>query len=209
MTDFVLLSEIIPDVILDIRYYLDYNFVGNRIDGYEEPCALLTKEAALALKKISDELRLKGYRLIIYDAYRPQKAVDHFVRWAKDINDIRMKKDFYPDIDKSLLLEQGYILEKSKHTHGSTVDLSLVDTSTGKEVDMGGTFDYFGESSHSNYTNLTQEQYENRMLLKNTMVANGFTPIIEEWWHFTLENEPYPDTCFDFPVSSKYANNIE
>ena len=199
---FVLLSEAIPDAILEIRYYSTYNFVGDRIDGYEEPLAFLTKEAAKALKEVSDELVNKGYRLKIYDAYRPQSAVDHFVRWSKDTSDTRMKEYFYPELDKSVLFEQGYIMEKSGHSRGSTVDLTIVDMKTGKEVDMGGTFDYFGELSHPSYTGITTEQYGNRMILREAMLGHGFQPLDEEWWHFTLKNEPYPDTYFDFPINS-------
>ena len=205
-SDFVLLSEAVPDAILEIRYYSTYNFVGDRIEGYEEPCALLTKEAASALKKVSDDLVAKGYRLKIFDAYRPQKAVTHFMNWAKDINDTRMKKYFYPDLDKSVLFDQGYIAEKSGHSRGSTVDLTLFDMNTEKEVDMGGTFDYFGELSHPDYTGITAKQYQNRMILREAMLSNGFKPLVEEWWHFTLENEPFPDTYFTFPVSSKSVN---
>jgi len=202
-SDFVLLSEAVPDAILEIRYYSTYNFVGDRINGYEEPCALLTKEAATALKKASDEVVSKGYRLKIYDAYRPQKAVTHFMNWAKDVSDIRMKKYFYPELDKSVLFDQGYIAEKSGHSRGSTVDLTLFDMNTEKELDMGGTFDYFGELSHPDYKQITAEQYENRMILRDAMLANGFKPLDEEWWHFTLKDEPFPDTYFTFPVSSK------
>lgn len=202
-SDFVLLSEAVPDAILEIRYYSTYNFVGDRIDGYEEPCALLTKEAATALKQVSDELVSKGYRLKIYDAYRPQKAVKHFMNWAKDISDTRMKKYFYPELDKSVLFAQGYIAEKSGHSRGSTVDLTLFDMNTEKEADMGGTFDYFGELSHPDYKQISTQQYENRMILRNAMLAHGFKPLDEEWWHFTLKDEPFPDTYFTFPVSSK------
>lgn len=202
-SDFVLLSEAVPDATLEIRYYSTYNFVGDRINGYEEPCALLTKEAATALKKASDEVVSKGYRLKIYDAYRPQKAVTHFMNWAKDVSDTRMKKYFYPELDKSVLFDQGYIAEKSGHSRGSTVDLTLFDMNTEKELDMGGTFDYFGELSHPDYKQITAEQYENRMILRDAMLANGFKPLDEEWWHFTLKDEPFPDTYFTFPVSSK------
>lgn len=200
-SDFVLLTDVVPDAILEIRYYSTYNFVGDRIDGYEQPTALLTKEAAEALKKASDELIKKGYRLKIYDAYRPQKAVTNFMNWAKDVDDTRMKVYFYPELDKSILFDQGYIAEKSGHSRGSTVDLTLFDMKTEKEVDMGGTFDYFGELSHPDYKNITEEQYNNRMILREAMINNGFKPLPEEWWHFTLENEPYPDTYFTFPVN--------
>ncbi|MCR5632439.1 MAG: M15 family metallopeptidase [Eubacterium sp.] len=201
-SDFVLLSEAVPDAILEIRYYSTYNFVGDRIDGYEEPVALLTKEAADALKEVSDDLEEQGYRLKIFDAYRPQMAVDNFVEWAEDVDDTKMKDYFYPELDKSVLFDQGYIAEHSGHSRGSTVDLTLFDMETEKEVDMGGTFDYFGELSHPDYTGITDEQYENRMILRNAMMKHGFKPLDEEWWHFTLEDEPYPDTYFTFPVSS-------
>ena len=164
--------------------------------------AFLTKEAATALKAASDELIEKGYRLKIYDAYRPQEAVTNFVEWAKDTEDTRMKEYFYPELDKSVLFAQGYIAEHSGHSRGSTVDLTLFDMKTEKEVDMGGTFDYFGELSHPDYKGITDEQYNNRMILRDAMVNNGFRPLEEEWWHFTLENEPYPDTYFTFPVNS-------
>lgn len=202
--DFVLLTDVVPDVILEVRYFSTYNFVGARIDGYEEPCILITRQAALALKAVSDEARALGNRLKVYDAYRPQRAVDHFVRWAEDTDDLSMKHVFYPEVDKHRLFDEGYICRKSGHSRGSTVDLTLVDEKTGKELDMGGAFDYFGRLSHPDYAEgLTQEQTANRMLLRKLMLGNGFCPLDTEWWHFTLENEPYPDTYFDFPVSAK------
>ena len=201
-SDFVLLSEAVPDAILEIRYYSTYNFVGDRIDGYEEPLAFLTKEAAAALKEVSDELVEKGYRLKIFDAYRPQMAVTHFMNWALDAEDARMKDYFYPELEKDQLFPQGYIAEHSGHSRGSTVDLTLFDMTTEREVDMGGTFDYFGELSHPDYTGVTEEQYANRMILREAMLAHGFKPLVEEWWHFTLEDEPYPDTYFTFPINS-------
>ncbi|MBR0463498.1 MAG: M15 family metallopeptidase [Clostridia bacterium] len=197
---FVRVSDAAPDVILEIRYYSTYNFVGERVDGYGAPVALLTREAAHALKAASDDAVSRGYRLKVYDAYRPQMAVDHFMRWALDARDIRMKPYFYPELEKDTLFPQGYIAEKSGHTRGSTVDLTLFDMSAGKEVDMGGVFDYFGELSHPDYRDITPEQYENRMLLREIMLNAGFRPLDSEWWHFTLENEPYPDTYFTFPV---------
>jgi D-alanyl-D-alanine dipeptidase len=202
-SDFVLLSEAVPDAILEIRYYSTYNFVGDRIDGYEEPLAFLTKEAASALKEVSDELVQKGYRLKIFDAYRPQMAVTHFMNWALDAEDARMKDYFYPELEKDQLFPHGYIAEHSGHSRGSTVDLTLFDMATEKEVDMGGTFDYFGELSHPDYTGIMEEQYANRMILRDAMLAHGFKPLVEEWWHFTLENEPYPQTYFTFPINSE------
>ena len=201
-SDFVLLSEAVPDAILEIRYYSTYNFVGDRIDGYEEPLAMLTEEAAAALRDVSDELKGMGYRLKIFDAYRPQMAVTHFMNWALDTEDTRMKDYFYPELEKDVLFPQGYIAEHSGHSRGSTVDLTLFDMTTEKEVDMGGTFDYFGELSHPDYTGITEEQYANRMLLREVMLKHGFKPLVEEWWHFTLADEPYPDTYFTFPINS-------
>ena len=211
---FVELAEAVPDVILELRYYSTYNFVGDRIDGYEAPCVLMTREAAEALKAVSDDVKAQGYRLKIYDAYRPQMAVNHFMRWAKDLTNARMKPYFYPNETKDVLFEKGYIAAKSGHSRGSTVDLTLFDMATGKELDMGGTFDYFGTESHPDwcgnpntrkYTGkaeggITEAQFHNRMILRAAMLRHGFKPLAEEWWHFTLKDEPYPDTYFTFPV---------
>ena len=212
--DFVMLSEVVPDAILEIRYYSTYNFVGARIDGYQEPVALMTRRAADSLKAVSDDLMKQGYRLKIFDAYRPQCAVDHFVRWAADVTDTAMKQYFYPKVPRNRLFELGYIAKRSGHTRGSTVDLTLFDMTTEKEVDMGGTFDWFGEESHPNFggdpttgtykpnKNITEEQFQNRMILRNAMMRHGFKPIGSEWWHFTLKDEPFPNTYFTFPVRS-------
>ena len=197
---FVLVGEAIPDALLDIRYYTTYNFVGARIAGYEAPVAVLTREAADALKLVSDDMKQQGLRLVIYDAYRPQRAVDHFARWAEDIADTRMKAVFYPDVDKADLFEKGFIARRSGHSRGSTVDLTLLDEATGKLLDMGGPFDFFGELSHPDYAGVTAQQHENRMLLQSAMMKRGFKPLSTEWWHFTLVDEPYPKTFFDFPV---------
>ena len=197
---FVKISDVVPDVILEIRYYSTHNFVGQRIDGYLAPTAMLTRQAADSLKVVSDELKAQGYRLKIYDAYRPQCAVDHFVRWAADVPDTLMKRYFYPNVDKSRLFELEYIMEKSGHTRGSTVDLTLFDMVKEKDVDMGGPFDWFGQESHPDYTGVTPEQFANRMILRDAMLRHGFKPLGSEWWHFTLKNEPFPDTYFTFPV---------
>ena len=191
-SQFVTLSEAVPDVILEIRYYGTYNFVGTRIDGYEEPTALLTRQAADSLKAVNEDVKAQGYRLKIYDAYRPQKGVDHFVRWAQDLEDTKMKPYFYPDLDKSVL-----------------------------ELDMGGTFDWFGPESHPDFCgnpetgeytgdnskspatpkrSITEQQFKNRMILRRAMLTHGFKPLDTEWWHFTLKDEPFPDTYFTFPV---------
>jgi len=211
-SQFVTLTDVVPDAILEIRYFSTYNFVGKRIDGYEQPIALLTKQAADSLRVVSDEVKEMGYRLKIYDAYRPQKAVDHFVRWAKDVNDTTMKPYFYPDLDKSVLFPEYYITDKSGHTRGSTVDLTLFDMKTEKELDMGGTFDWFGRESHPDFCgnpetqeyfpsdSLSEEQFRHRMILRQAMMRHGFVPVHTEWWHFTLKDEPFPDTYFTFPV---------
>ena len=198
---FVLLSDYVPDLISDLRYCSAFNFVGEQIDGYEEPVAILTKEAASALKAVADDFRAMGLRLKIFDAYRPQKAVDHFVRWALDQNDIRMKEHFYPDLEKDVLFSKGYIAAHSEHSRGSAVDLTLFDVRSQTDLDMGGSFDFFGERSHPDYKNITAQQYGNRMLLRSVMLTHGFRPLAEEWWHFSLADEPFPNTYFNFPVN--------
>ena len=201
-SDFVAITDVVPDAILEIRYYSTYNFVGERIDGYEAPIALMTREAADSLRAVSDDLRRHGgYRLKIWDAYRPQRAVNHFIRWAENLQDTAMKRIFYPMVDKSLLFEQNYILARSGHSRGSTVDLTLIDEATGKELDMGSPFDWFGNESHPDYPCKLYRQSENRLVLRTAMLRHGFLPIDSEWWHFTLANEPYPDTYFDFPIT--------
>ncbi len=201
---FVLLADFVPHIVQEIRYYSTYNFIGERIDGYEEPCALLTKEAARALKAVSNEVFVQGYRLKVFDAYRPACAVKQFVLWGIEDTDVRMKPYFYPALEKQELFAKGYIAKQSSHSRGSAVDLTLLDMKTGKELDMGSPFDLFSELSHPDCREVTDEQYENRMLLRRVMLRNGFQPINCEWWHFSLKDEPYPDTYFEFPVSSQY-----
>lgn len=196
--DFLEISTVIDDAAFDIRYYSPNNFTAHKIDGYKAPRAYLTKEALTSLKVAADDLREKGYRLLIWDSYRPQKAVDDFVRWINDENDAG-DKSFYPEIEKSQLLEGQYIMAKSGHTRGSTVDLTLI-KKDGSFVDMGGTFDLFSEISHPDYENITEEQKANRKILHDAMIKAGFKGLDSEWWHFTLENEPYQDTYFDFDV---------
>ena len=198
---FVVLADYVPSIVQEIRYYSTYNFIGDRIDGYEEPVAFLTREAARALQQAASELIVKGYRIKVFDAYRPEKAVRHFVLWGIEDQDIRMKPYFYPDLEKEDLFSRGYIAKQSSHSRGSAVDITLLDMKTGKELDMGSPFDFFGEISHPDYTGITQEQFDNRMLLQQTMVRNGFVPIDCEWWHFMLADEPYPDTYFAFPIA--------
>ena len=198
---FVALADVAPDVILEMRYYSTYNFVGERIDGYEAPVALLTRETAEALLPVCEALARQGYRLKVFDAYRPQRAVDHFVRWANDPADQRMKGCFYPGVDKSRLIALDFIGTRSSHSRGSAVDCTLVDERTGRELDMGGGFDWFDPRSNAGFRNLPAEQLRNRDALAEAFLARGFRRAVSEWWHFALLNEPFPDTCFDFPVS--------
>ena len=211
---FVNLTDVVPDAIIEARYFGTYNFVGARIDGYLEPVVLYTREAAEALRAVSDDVKARGYRLKVYDAYRPQCAVDHFVRWGKDLADSMMRQYFYPDEEKAYLFERGYIAERSGHTRGSAIDLTLFDMATGKELDMGGVHDWFGIESHPDYggdpetgeytggVQITEEQFRNRMILREAMLRHGFKPYDCEWWHFSLADEPYPDTYFNFPVQT-------
>ena len=201
---FVVLADYVPQIVQEIRYHSTYNFIGDRIDGYEEPCALLTIEAARALKTAAGELNVQGYRLKVFDAYRPVCAVRHFVLWGIEDTDVRMKEYFYPDLVKQELFSKGYIAKMSSHSRGSAVDLTLLDMKTGKEVDMGSPFDFFSEISHPDCRGITDEQYENRMTLQRAMIRAGFVPLECEWWHFMLADEPYPDTYFEFPVSAGY-----
>ncbi|HET8754108.1 MAG TPA: M15 family metallopeptidase [Salinimicrobium sp.] len=197
---FVYLSDFLPDAIYDIRYAGSNNFVGKPITGYENACAIISEPAATALKKVQEELKSHGYTLKIFDAYRPQRAVDHFIIWAKDPADTLTKAQFYPEQRKKDLFSLGYIASKSGHSRGSTVDLTIVDITSGKELDMGSTYDFFGDISHHNFTGITKEQKQNRLILKEVMMKHGFRPYPEEWWHYTLRNEPYPDKYFDFVV---------
>jgi len=213
-SQFVNITDVVPDAILEIRYHSTYNFVGARIDGYEEPTALLTRQAADSLRAVSLDLKRHGYVLKIYDAYRPQRAVDHFMRWSQDQGDTITKAYFYPRLTKKEVFDGEYVATKSGHSRGSTVDLTIVDMKTGKEVDMGGTFDWFGIESHPDYgggnpetldfqqtdPNFTSVQFYNRMVLRTAMLRHGFKPLDNEWWHFTLKDEPFPDTYFNFPV---------
>lgn len=198
--NFVYLKELIPKLRSDLRYYGSNNFIGKPIDGYKEPKLLLTKEAANALKKVQDELERIGFGLLIYDAYRPQQATDHFIRWSEDLADTVRKDDFYPNIDKKDLFELGYISKKSGHSRGSTIDLTIVSLKTKHILNMGSPYDLFDEKSHLAYPNITKNQRALRLLLKRRMEKHGFKSYEKEWWHFTLKNEPYPETYFDFPI---------
>lgn len=220
---FIEIREVIPDIILDLRYLTNHNFLGVPVDGYKAEKCYITKSAADSLLKVQQELKRFGFSLKIYDAYRPQKAVDHFVRWAKDLADTITKKEFYPTIDKSRLFVDGFIAEKSGHSRGSTVDLTIVpiplpsqpefqidnqcecyksidERYNDNSIDMGSGFDCFDSLSHTESKELTPQQRDNRLLLKSLMDKYGFKNLAEEWWHFTLRNEPFPKTYFDFVI---------
>lgn len=199
---FVVVQDYIPDVKVDLRYYTGDNFIGERIDGYLAPCCIFSEKATQFLKKVQKELKPFGLGLKIFDAYRPQRAVDHFVRWAKDLEDKKMKMQHYPDVNKEDLFKLGYIADKSGHSRGSSIDLTIValDRSGSSDLDMGSTFDFFGPVSWPSDMSIDPSQRAHRMLLQELMGKHGFEPYGEEWWHFTLRNEPFPDTYFNFPI---------
>lgn len=223
--EFVALRVVAPTIIHDIRYITPHNFVGEPVDGYDQPLCLLTRPAAQALRQAQWKLLRKGYSLKVYDCYRPQRAVDQFVRWAKDLDDEKMKAEFYPQVDKSRLFADGYIAEQSGHSRGSTVDLTIVrlpawptrpyvpgeklvpcyapkgERFRDNSVDMGTGYDCFDTRSHTDDPRIQGQQRANRQLLKSTLAEVGFTNLPEEWWHFTHKPELFPDTYFDFPVS--------
>ena len=195
------ISEEIPDIILEVRYASNDNFMGRVVNGYSIPKVVLTKKALKALKNAQAEFKRLGYCIKVFDAYRPQRAVDDFMQWINVENDTVMKQNYYPQLDKKKLIPQGYIAEKSGHSRGSTLDLSLIYLDVekkGKEVDMGGSWDFFGERSHYDYPEISLKQKENRALLQKIMIKHGFLPYAEEWWHFTLAEEPFPNKYFDF-----------
>lgn len=197
---FVDAASVVPGLRVEMRYTTSHNFVGQPVDGYEAPVCILTREAADALAAAQAELAPRGLGLKVYDCYRPQRAVAHFVRWAEDIGDQSTKPEFYPNVDKSRLFELGYIAERSGHSRGSTLDLTIVDLATGAELDMGTPFDLFDTRSWPTDESVSAEARANRLMLQNLMRTHGFRSLREEWWHFTLEGEPHADTYFDFPV---------
>ncbi len=197
---FVHVKTLIPDLDVELRYYTSHNFVGDTIDGYQANTLILSQPAAEALKKVQDDLQEHNLCLLVYDGYRPQTAVNHFVRWAKQINDTINKQEFYPNINKRNLFRDGYIASKSGHSRGSTVDLTIIDGNTNKPLDMGSPYDFFGKSSWVAHDALTAEQKTNRQRLQDVMKAHNFRNYPKEWWHFTLRWEPYPKTYFDFMV---------
>ncbi|MCX5383667.1 M15 family metallopeptidase [Streptomyces sp. NBC_00083] len=222
---FVALSSVDPTIIQEMRYITPHDFVGAPVDGYRQPLCILTRPVAEALHRAQSRLLRQGYSLKVYDCYRPQRAVDHFVRWAKDLDDERMKAEFYPRVDKSRLFADGYIAEKSGHSRGSTMDLTIVrlpalptrpyhpgdplkpcyaprgERFPDNSVDMGTGFDCFDTLAHTDDPRIQGAQRANRQFLKSTLEAQGFVNLPEEWWHFTYRPERFPDTYFDFPVA--------
>jgi D-alanyl-D-alanine dipeptidase len=200
---FVDAATIVDGLAVDMRYFGDDNFIGARIEGYEAARCLLTRAAARALAQVQRDLAPQGFGLKVFDCYRPTRAVAHFVRWARDLKDVKRKADFYPDVDKRDLFRLGYIAPQSSHSRGSTVDLTLVRLAQGRppvEVDMGTRFDFFGVQSWPSNRSVGAEALANRKILASAMRQRGFAPYTKEWWHFTLRNEPYPDRYFNFPV---------
>lgn len=197
---FTYVKDKVPNLLVDLKYYGNDNFVGRQIDGYTNDCLILTEETILALKQIQAELKTKNLGLKVFDGYRPQRAVDHFIRWAKDLNDTINKARFYPDVKKSNLFKEDYIASRSSHSKGSTVDVTLVNLTNGEALDMGSDFDFFGVQSWVSYDSISAEQKNNRKLLQTTMLKYGFKNYSKEWWHFTLKDEPFPNTYFDFLI---------
>ncbi|MCX5379563.1 M15 family metallopeptidase [Streptomyces sp. NBC_00091] len=198
---FVALRDVDPSIVEDMRYAGPRNFTGAVVDGYEEPVCLLARPAAQALRRAQRELLRSGFSLKVYDCYRPQRAVDRFVRWAGDAGDQSTKAEYYPEVDKDRLIPEGYIAAKSSHSRGSTVDVTLVALPARRELDMGTAFDFFGTRSHTDDPRVSGATRENRLLLRRVLGAQGFVNLPQEWWHFTLRPEAFPDTAFDFPVA--------
>ncbi|MGW1782086.1 M15 family metallopeptidase [Streptomyces sp. NPDC002143] len=225
--DFVALRTVDPTILQEMRYFTPHNFVGVPVDGYQQPVCILTRPAAEALHEAQTTLLRQGYTLKVYDCYRPQRAVNHFVRWAEDLNDEATKAEFYPNVDKTRLFADGYIAEKSGHSRGSTMDLTIVKLPAAptrpyvpgeplvpcyapqeqrfpdNSVDMATGFDCFDTLAHTLDARVQGQQRANRLLLKGTLEDLGFVNLAEEWWHYTFKPEPYPDTYFDFPVSTE------
>lgn len=197
---FVYAKSVIPDLDVELRYFSENNFVGDTIDGYKANRLILTKDTADKLKLVQDELQEQNLCLKVYDGYRPQRAVNHFIRWARELNDTINKSRFYPSVDKRNLFKAGYIASRSGHSRGSTIDLTIIDGQTGEPLDMGSPYDFFGKESWIEHDGLTDAQQKNRQLLQTVMLKHNFRNYPKEWWHFTLRWEPFPDTYFDFEV---------
>ena len=225
--EFVALRDVDPTIVQEIRYFTPHNFTGAPVDGYRQPMCILTRDAAKALHQAQLSFLRQGLTLKVYDCYRPQRAVDNFVRWAEDLNDLRMKAEFYPRVDKDRLFADGYIAAKSGHSRGSTVDLTVVplpalatrpyrpgqplkpcygpkaDRFPDNSLDMGTGFDCFDTLAHTLDPRIQGQQRANRMVLLHGLEAAGFKNLPEEWWHFTYQPETFPDTYFNFPIARR------
>lgn len=196
---FVFLDEAVPGSLSDAKYAGCDNFVGAPVDGYKAPRVAGSKALAEALAAVAEKARAMGYRLLFWDAYRPQRAVDHFIRWSNAPEDGKTKAAHYPNIDRTQLIPLGYVAEKSGHSRGGTIDLTLTDLD-GKPLDMGGDFDLMDERSHHGSPFVSAAQTANREILRALMTGSGFTDYENEWWHYRLAHEPYPETYFNFPI---------
>lgn len=197
---FVDAAQHVPGLVVEMRYAGSENFVGRPIAGYDAPLCLLTRRTAEALAEVQQRLAPFGLGLKVFDCYRPARAVADFAAWARDPNDQARKRDYYPNVDKADLFELGYLAQRSGHSRGATLDLTIIDLATGAELDMGGGYDLFDTRSWPADQTVSPAARANRALLQSVMQAHGFRPLREEWWHFTLEREPYPSTYFDFPI---------
>lgn len=197
---FVYANDVIPDLKVELRYFSSNNFVGKPINGYESNRLILSEAAANALKLVQQELEKQGMCLLVFDGYRPQRAVNHFMQWAQDLNDTINKPSYYPKVNKKDLFKEEYIATRSGHSKGSTVDLTIFSDATNAPLDMGTDYDFFGRESWIYHEGLSEIQKKNRQILQTVMLKHGFNNYAKEWWHFTLKNEPFPNTYFDFPV---------
>jgi len=201
--DFVDAVEAVPGVLVSARYAGSDNFIGAPVAGYKADKVVVAKAVAVALTAVQAEVSLRGLALKLFDGYRPQRAVDHFMRWIADTGDTKNKTTYYPNVAKADLVKLGYLAEKSGHSRGGSVDLTLVRQDEGGnwiELDMGSPWDLFDARSHVGSTLVDAGAQENRKMLTNVMLRNGFKPYSEEWWHFTLNPEPYPEVYFNFPI---------
>jgi len=198
---FVDIKSLIPGLVVDLKYASADNFVGEPIEGYSANQAWLTAPAAQALQAVQHELNSAGLGLKVFDAYRPQRAVNHFLRWTQGATDPVLAAQYYPGLKAEELFTQGYLLARSSHSRGSTVDLTLISLDRSEELDMGTRFDFFGTRSWIDSTDVSAQASANRLLLREVMERHGFVPFHHEWWHFTLADEPYPNTYFDIPIA--------
>ncbi|MFJ5986034.1 D-Ala-D-Ala dipeptidase VanX [Lentzea sp. NPDC092896] len=199
--DFVFVDECAPGIRWDAKYATWDNFTGKPVDGYLVNRVVGTRALTAALEKAHEKAESLGFGLLLWDGYRPQRAVDCFLRWAEQPEDGRTKARFHPNITRAEMFEKGYVARRSGHSRGSTVDLTLYHLTTGELAPMGGDHDLMDPISHHGAFGITEAETANRQHLCSIMEACGFHRYDSEWWHYTLIDEPYPDTYFDFPIS--------